>query len=191
MWNPFSCIDKEPPRTMHAHYENAKEVRQIVQGMVPNPHQLIYVCIGTDRSTGDTFGPLVGTRLEREGFTVYGTLDNPIHAVNLQDELPKIKERAIREGRLIMAIDACLGRTESVGQIKIARGSLKPGTGVNKDLPSVGDLSAIGIVNVGGFMEYLVLQNTRLSLVMRMADIFCQALIQHASAYINAKEVSR
>jgi hypothetical protein len=29
----------------------------------------------------------------------------------------------------------------------------------------------MGIVNVGGFMEYMILQNTRLSLVMKMAEI--------------------
>ena len=33
-----------------------------------------------------------------------------------------------------------------------------------------------GIVNVGGFMEYVVLQNTRLSLVMNMANKIAQVL---------------
>lgn len=33
-----------------------------------------------------------------------------------------------------------------------------------------------GIVNVGGFMEYFVLQNTRLSLVMNMANVIGDAL---------------
>ncbi|MNN53765.1 hypothetical protein D3C81_1685430 [compost metagenome] len=33
-----------------------------------------------------------------------------------------------------------------------------------------------GIVNVGGFMEYLVLQNTRLSLVMNMADVIARGI---------------
>jgi len=42
---------------------------------------------------------------------------------------------------------------------------------VNKDLPPVGDIHMTGIVNVGGFMEYFVLQNTRLNLVVKMADI--------------------
>ena len=41
----------------------------------------------------------------------------------------------------------------------------KPGAGVNKDLPPVGDLYITGVVNVGGFMDYLVLQNTRLYLI--------------------------
>ncbi|MNE77605.1 hypothetical protein D3C80_1739330 [compost metagenome] len=42
----------------------------------------------------------------------------------------------------------------------------------------MGDISIYGIVNVGGFMEYMVLQNTRLSLVMRMADEIITAITQ-------------
>lgn len=50
------------------------------------------------------------------------------------------------------------------------------GAGVNKQLPPVGDIHLTGIVNVGGFMEYFVLQNTRLSLVMRLSDIIATSL---------------
>jgi len=54
---------------------------------------------------------------------------------------------------------------------------LQPGSGVNKQLPEVGDLHMIGIVNVGGFMEYFVLQNTRLNLVVNMARVISAALM--------------
>ncbi|MNR60409.1 hypothetical protein D3C85_1818810 [compost metagenome] len=47
---------------------------------------------------------------------------------------------------------------------------------MNKDLPPVGDIHMTGIVNVGGFMEYFVLQNTRLQLVIRMSEIIAQSL---------------
>ena len=33
-----------------------------------------------------------------------------------------------------------------------------------------------GLVNVGGYMEYLVLQSTRLSIVFKMAEIISAAL---------------
>ncbi|MGB4312546.1 MAG: DUF1256 domain-containing protein [Natronincolaceae bacterium] len=42
--------------------------------------------------------------------------------------------------------------------------------------PAVGDISITGIVNLSGYMEYLVLQNTRLSLVMKMADTLVQSI---------------
>jgi putative sporulation protein YyaC len=143
------------------------------------PRPLIIVCIGTDRSTGDSLGPLVGSKLQSLNSSpaiVYGTLDQPVHAINLQDTLNEIEE--YYEQPFIIAIDACLGRSESVGYVNIKEGPLQPGTGVNKDLPAVGDLHIIGIVNVGGFMEYMVLQNTRLSLVMKLADLISYGIYQ-------------
>ncbi len=137
----------------------------------------ILLCIGTDRSTGDCLGPLVGSKIEQLGqnvFEVYGTLNHPVHASNLKDTLEKIY--AIHKKPLIIAVDACLGRIENVGCINLGDGSLQPGAGVNKNLPPVGQIHITGIVNVGGFMEYMVLQNTRLNIVMRLADTIVRGL---------------
>ena len=142
---------------------------------------VVIVCIGTDRSTGDCLGPLVGTKMTsctNHDFTVYGTLDEPVHASNMNDRLMTIE--ATHPDAVIIAIDACLGHLENVGSVNIAAGSLAPGAGVNKNLPAVGQLNITGVVNVGGFMEYLVLQNTRLNLVMRLANLITEGLIQTA-----------
>ena len=69
-----------------------------------------------------------------------------------------------------------MGSLNRIGYININKGPLKPGLGVNKDLPPIGDMSITGIVNVGGMMEYMVLQNTRLSLVMNMAEIITRSI---------------
>ncbi|MCL6590128.1 MAG: spore protease YyaC [Firmicutes bacterium] len=149
---------------------------------------LIILCIGTDRSTGDSLGPLIGSKLKssrlcsHQNIIVYGTLDEPVHAVNLRDIIDQINSKYLHP--FIIAIDACLGRSESVGYVSIKEGPLQPGTGVNKELPAIGDIQIMGIVNVGGFMEYMVLQNTRLSLVMKMADLISQCLIRELQQII-------
>lgn len=139
---------------------------------------LTIVCIGTDRSTGDALGPLVGSALARSRsplFQVYGTLEQPVHALNLQETLDDIERSHPRS--FIIGIDACLGQVSSIGCIQIGHGPVRPGAGVNKELPPVGELHMTGIVNVGGFMEYFVLQNTRLHLVMQMADLIAGSLL--------------
>lgn len=143
----------------------------------PPDAPVVIVCIGTDRSTGDALGPLVGTSLAKFHsplFHLYGTLENPIHAVNLEETLQLIQSKHRRP--FIIGIDACLGQSTSVGCIQVVEGPLRPGAGVNKQLPPVGDIHLTGIVNIGGFMEYFVLQNTRLSLVMRLSDIIATSL---------------
>jgi putative sporulation protein YyaC len=137
------------------------------------------VCIGTDRSTGDCLGPLVGSKLSSLGtfppsVGLFGTLDEPVHAANLDEYMKLLQED--KGSSFVLAIDACLGRSENIGYISIKDGPLKPGTGVNKKLTEVGSAHLVGVVNVGGFMEYFVLQNTRLSLVMRMADVIAGSI---------------
>jgi len=159
-------------------YDIATHLRNIMHEATTANHDLIILCIGTDRSTGDSLGPLTGSKLR--SFNpyphIYGTLDDPVHASNLHDHIQSIHTKF--DNPFIIAVDACLGRLESVGCVSLGRGSLKPGAAVNKDLPAVGDAYVTGIVNVSGFMEHMVLQSTRLSLVMKMADI-----IAHAFSY--------
>lgn len=126
------------------------------------------VCVGTDRSTGDSLGPLVGSILTWTGFKgkILGDLDNPVHAENLDAAASELH----RGGALILGVDACLGTKAEVGSVMVRLGPLRPGLGVKKKLTPIGDLYIAGVVNVGGFMEYMVLQNTRLSLVMKMAQ---------------------
>ncbi|BBP93587.1 hypothetical protein BsIDN1_72050 [Bacillus safensis] len=136
------------------------------------------VCIGTDRSTGDSLGPLVGSKLsglDLKKLHVYGTLSDPVHAVNLKEKLAEIEQA--HKHPFIVAVDACLGRVKSVGSFQIGDGPLKPGAEKKKkELPEVGDIHINGIVNVSGFMEYFVLQNTRLHLVMSMANTLSESL---------------
>ncbi|AOY78245.1 spore protease YyaC [Clostridium formicaceticum] len=141
--------------------------------------ELVFLCIGTDRSTGDSLGPLIGYKLAKplerhNNIHVYGTLEEPVHAKNLQDQIDFIHTNFSHP--FIVAIDACLGKVDRVGYITIGSGPLNPGAGVNKQLPSVGDLHIMGIVNLGGYMEYMILQNTRLQLVMKMADTIAEGI---------------
>mgnify|MGYP003196149590 FL=1 len=134
---------------------------------------IVVLCIGTDKATGDSLGPLVGYKLsrlpKRKNVTVYGTLDNPVHAINLADTVKEIYEE--HKDPFIIAIDASLGKTEHIGYITVGKGSISPGAGVKKNLGEIGDVFITGIVNLNGFVEISRLQSTRLSLVMNIADI--------------------
>lgn len=139
-----------------------------------NYDELLILCIGTDRSTGDCLGPLTGYKLYQylksyDKVHIIGTLDEPVHAKNLSLKIEEIQKKY--NNPFIIAIDACLGNLDRVGHISLAVGPLKPGAGVNKSLPEIGDMHITGVVNLGGFMEYVVLQNTRLNIVMKMSEV--------------------
>ncbi|HEY5584713.1 MAG TPA: spore protease YyaC [Ruminiclostridium sp.] len=138
---------------------------------------IVFVCIGTDRSTGDSLGPIIGYKLKEMKYGnvhVFGDLDNPVHAKNLSETTSLILNKFDKP--FIIAIDACLGKIEHVGHITVGTGALKPGSAVNKDLDPIGNMHITGIVNFSGFMDFLILQNTKLGLVMKIADIISSGI---------------
>ena len=175
----LTYIEKETQNVMHQDLEASETISNFLLSHIPiKTHiPIILICIGTDRSTGDALGPLVGTKLEQVGiknFQVFGTLDDPVHALNLEEKIQNIQKD--NPTSFIIAVDACLGKSQSIGSITTGMGPSKPGAAMNKKLPAVGDLHIHGIVNLNGFMEFFVLQNTRLSLVMKMADVIAQSI---------------
>lgn len=153
-----------------------------------NAKEIVVLCIGSDRVTGDSLGPLIGYKLQNNtihntGFFkkhsirkmhLYGTLEFPVHAMNLEAVINKIK--TLHPDIPVIAIDASLGNRQYIGYITVGVGKLHPGTGVHKELPSVGDFFITGIVGISGVLEQMTLQTTRLSTVMKLADAIYQGL---------------
>ncbi|SDJ56193.1 spore protease YyaC [Salimicrobium halophilum] len=144
---------------------------------LPKNREIVIACVGTDRSTGDSYGPFVGSMLEEQGegsFHVLGTIEEPLHAVNLEERIKEVKMKY--RNPFIIAVDACLGSVSHIGSLTLAKGPLAPGAALKKDLPKVGDVHINGIVNVQGFMEFAVLQNTRLKTVIDLSSATVSAL---------------
>lgn len=154
--------------------------RQLFQSISDKRHleqPLVFLCIGSDRATGDSLGPLIGYKLSRRRQSscyIYGTLEQPVHAKNLEECLRQIHKA--HTSPFIVAIDASLGKASHVGFFTLEEGSLKPGAGVGKELPLVGNLFVTGIVNLSGLFEHTLLQTTRLQVVMSLADHICTGI---------------
>jgi putative sporulation protein YyaC len=128
--------------------------------------EITFLCIGTDRSTGDALGPLTGSRLQELGFPhVIGTMPAPCDADNL---IRRVTE--IPEGQLVIAIDACLGPPAALGFYFTASEPLRPAQSVGLSLPEVGNYSLAAIVDVNSPRPYRTLQTTPLHRVMMMAE---------------------
>lgn len=108
-------------------------------------HMPVFFLVGANSSTGDALGPFVGWFLERKGFTglFKGTLRDPVHATNLKERLSEVWMDTMRQGRhpYVIAVDAAVGRA---GRITVNRGPLRPGAGMGKNLPSVGQVHVMG-----------------------------------------------
>ncbi|MDF2958431.1 MAG: sporulation protein [Paenibacillus sp.] len=135
---------------------------------------LLFLCVGTDRSTGDALGPLVGMMLKEAGYPhVIGTLQYPLDAGNIKERLSEITP-----GKKVIAIDACLGQPASLTGYQVSNQPLEPGKSLGKQLPAVGDFTIAAIVNVDGGNKYSILQSTPLYRVYLMAGEIVAAIKQ-------------
>ena len=126
---------------------------------------------------GDALGPLVGTMLKNSDFKypVYGTLDNPIHALNIYESIDQIKER--HPNSEFLAIDACLGSINNIGNIQIRKGPILPGKGVGKKLPQIGSHSIVGIVDKVDENNRFSFNNVRLNFISELAEAIALAIL--------------
>lgn len=163
--------------TNHTVFKNTTNM--LTHYLIHTNKQIVVVCIGTDRSTGDSLGPQTGTYLSKlnpKHLIVLGTLHEPIHALNLEETIIQIN--SLYENPFIIAVDAALGKTTSIGNITCISGPIRPGAAFDKNLPAIGDVSLTGVVNSSSLLDYSVLQCTRLSLVYDMAKTLSSILYQ-------------
>jgi putative sporulation protein YyaC len=157
----------------------ASLMREIIQSSGYQNEEIIFLCIGSDLSVGDSLGPLVGTMLKEHQVPcrVYGTLEKPVHAFNLKETLKEIKKEFKKP--LIFSVDACLGNQNQVGYVFLKEGPLVPGKALKKVLPEVGDYHIIGMVNyIDPLPAMQFLNDTRLYTVMNLAKTIVKIITQ-------------
>ena len=156
--------------------ENVVEVLSLILKDIINENTVV-IYIGTDRAIGDALGPLVGTMLKNSDFKypVYGTLDNPIHALNIYESIDQIKEK--HPSSEFLAIDACLGSINNIGNIQIRKGPILPGKGVGKKLPQIGSHSIVGIVDKVDENNRFSFNNVRLNFILELAETIALSIL--------------
>jgi putative sporulation protein YyaC len=177
----------------YLHYLDKKSVAYFSEHLVnhflknQDYSEIVIVCIGTNRYSGDSLGPLVGSRLiERfEGHRlvhIYGTLDKPIHALNMQKTLDLITAKHKRP--YVIAVDACLGQYYKIGTLQLVEQPLEPGISMNKQLPSIGEIHLKGIINNYGPLNHKVLEHTSLTFVYEMSAVISRILVKSSQEII-------
>lgn len=144
----------------------------------PSDYCPIILCIGSDLSVGDSLGPITGTKLKEKlkglNCYVYGTLSKPITAHEIKYLNAFLS--STHPGCPVIAIDAAVGSAGDIGLIKVAGRAIKPGSGANKKLSKVGDVSIMGIVAERSMFNYSLFSATRLNIIYKMSEIISSAV---------------
>lgn len=179
----------------HIHYLDKSAVAYLGEKITqhyneqPACDEIVVVGVGTNRTPGDALGPTIGSLLakryaDNRQIRVYGTLEKPVHALNLKKTAAYIAKK--HRQAYIIAIDSCLGQYYKIGTIQLVQGPLEPGLSLGKKLPEVGHIHFKGIVNNYGPLNHKVLEHTSLTFVNDMAAVIARILIQSFEQFLPA-----
>ena len=92
-----------------------------------NYSEIIFLCIGTDRITGDAFGPLVGYKLkslfsDANRIKIIGDLESPVNASNINTIAKEIRQNY--SNPFIIAVDSAMSTPANVGTIVVREGGM-------------------------------------------------------------------
>ena len=145
--------------------------------------EIVFLCVGTDRITGDCFGPLVGTKLKKifqkdnySNINVYGSLDKNVNYNNIKSEIKEISKNA-----LIIVIDAALSNKENIWKIFVSNNETILGNGLNKDKIQIGDISIKAVVGKDNKIarnNFKILQNISLNSIIGLANVVSEGIYE-------------
>lgn len=146
-------------------------------------NEVLFLCVGTDRITGDCFGPIVGTKLSKEleeynfsNINIYGTLENPLNYEKVEKIIQQINEKVC-----LIVIDAALSKKENIGKIFVSNQKTILGKGLNKNKLEIGDISVKAVVGKDYKIpqyNFKVLQNISLNAVISLSEIVSKGIIK-------------
>lgn len=138
----------------------------------------IIVCIGSDRISGDSLGPITGSMLKKKlrlpQIFVLGCLEKTVTAKEVNYLNYFLKETF--PNRLIICVDSAVGSFSDVGAIKISDAPISPGSGINKKLAKIGDVSIQGVVAEKGILCAAALSEVRMHMIYKMSDIISDSI---------------
>lgn len=181
---------EKPKNDLQIHYKNSYAAFSISHRLQTYlSDNMAIICVGTDKCIFDCLGPLIGTMLTKNNICVdvYGTLEKPMHAMNIAERVREIKQKNYK---IVLAIDACLSNKESQGTIEVRERSITPGKGIGKFLPEIGDISIVGIMDTSDKEFNDLIQDTRLSMVYEMAEVITAGILNAVNCKNNVFDVA-
>ena len=145
-----------------------------------------FLCIGTDKITGDALGPIVGSNIEN--FIISKKIDNVKVKGNLENPLcnKNINEYKNIDDSITILVDAAVSNSYEVGNIIVEENSTKIRYAL-KDMKKIpADISVKVVVSKNLEDEYLnffMLQNIKLGTIIKLSEIVSKQLYKVIENY--------
>lgn len=154
--------------------------------------KLIVFNIGTERIDFDSFGPILGTVLEKKikqprfqilsmFLDIVGTSNDPCHGLSLPLKYEELDSKYKDMNTFIIATDAAIvSKYNNLHKIKIESRSIKPGAGMGKSFRSIGDVSICMTTLVGenGKSAFLSKHSVSKKKIMNVCEVMSDIILE-------------
>lgn len=157
--------------------EFVREFTKKVNNVKKQYSNYIFVCIGTEKIVGDSFGPMVGGNLKHLSFDnnmkieVIGSKENIINYNNIDKKLKEVSRKY--QNSCTVLIDSALSKKENIGKIVVTNKNMQIGSALNKNKYINADISVKAVVGQNYKLpkyNFRVLKNVSSDLVMNLAN---------------------
>ncbi|MCT8975417.1 spore protease YyaC [Clostridium sp. CX1] len=150
----------------------------------------LILCLGTGFSVADLLGPLTGTLINKNkkslNISLCGTLNSPIHTLNIESNLENFKKDKLH----ILTIDSVLSFKQDVGHLYLRDHPITYGKSSKTNLPlKIGNTSINCIV--ADKLEYTLLEKPVIKLkeVYTFAKVISNSIIKAKRELHNKKRL--
>lgn len=147
-----------------------KIIKLIDKQNIRNPN-LTFICVGTDRVSGDSIGPIVGSNLIK--YIEENNIKNINVIGNLKDNFNNANISKLNNKDITIVIDSAISNTYDVGDIVIDEKNIKIREALDdsKEINSNINIKCIVGRNFkDSAANFLMLQNVKLGIVLNIAE---------------------
>ena len=120
---------------------------------------IIFICVGSNKITGDSLGPIVGAKLKQKlgtNIAIIGTTETPVNYENIKEINDNIKIKYLNP--CVICVDSAMGKNADIGKIIVNWGGITLGKAVNNGIYLESHINIKGVV---GKDEEEILTNFR------------------------------
>lgn len=157
-------------------FKDTNNITKAINQIINNKNrEIVFLCIGTEKVIGDSFGPVVGQMLKTKIKNVYGDLGETVNAMNLNEKISQIYSKF--NNPYIIVLDSALGNKEMINKVVIGNGGVKPGSALEKNIDTVGDMYINAIVGKNGNSNFNELKKFKTNDIINLSKNVYKAIL--------------
>lgn len=145
--------------------------------------EIVFLCVGTNKITGDMIGPIVGQKLKdnlkQENVKIYGDMINTLNLKNASKIIKKVKAKYLNP--FYITIDTALGKENMINKIIIGKGKIEIGKAIRDGIEFFSHINikvVVGKYDESSENNMKTLENVNSDSIIYLSNIITNGILE-------------